>query len=114
MKCKDVSVSVMLCRVCINTDCYGALEVRVSAGREKGVIGDRSTDGYHVPFVLGLIKALLIKAVDEGRERESGENSMKCSPLLVRVAYHVHPIKVVPKVSLPRPRSLLLFLSSLW
>lgn len=59
----------------VNTDCCGAFEVRDSAGREKGVMGDRSTDGYHVPFVLCLIKALLIKAVDEGRERKWGKTA---------------------------------------
>lgn len=87
---------------------------RVSDGREKGVMGDRFTDGYHVPFVLCLIKALLIKAVDEGREKKEGKNSRRCFPPFVRVAHHVHAIKVRPRVSLPHPRCLPLLLSSLW
>lgn len=64
-----------MCSVCVNTDCCGSLDVRVSAGREKGVMGDHSTDGSHIPFVLSLIKALQIKAVDEGRERERGKTA---------------------------------------
>ncbi len=45
-----VGVSGLLCSVCVNTDCCGSLDVRVSAGREKGVMGDLSTDGSHIPL----------------------------------------------------------------